>query len=298
MRLTGICALVALVWLAAGTGAGLWAQAELFSPGLSVGTTGDATSAIIAKKAMFGDAILLHGILLQISLPLAACFALGHALLGAQRRWLAASLAAVIALALSAIVPGVLFVYLRQFTVGVAIGASPILIAVSLIGVVAAGMSASGGRIAVVMGGLAGALPLAIAGVMQAIIANARIEHALQDTYFNLARDHAAGLSLAFWSFAVLMAWAGRDRPARLIWLALPILAVALVSGVCLVLAEARLGLLGMPRRYIDYADFFFPLQRLASWAGFGLAFSFAAGAGLLLFLKFGPRPQASDAFS
>ncbi|MEZ6010686.1 MAG: hypothetical protein R3C08_02285 [Hyphomonas sp.] len=294
MRLTNICALFALVWLVAGTATGVWLQAELFVPGVR----GD----IAAKKALFDAAIPVHGALLQVSLPLAAGCATGLALLGERRRWLLSSVGASLVLAVSAIVPAVLVAVLAQasqFTLGVSFSSQPaIMILAGLVGLVAAISAEPKMRTPTILLGLAGLLPLALAGMMELVIANAGVDNVMHETYFLLAQDHAYGLALFFWSFAVLLAWAGTGEPAAHIWPAVLTQVIALVSGVMLVSAEIRLGLLGMPRHYIDYADGFLPLQRQASWAGFVLAFAIAAGAVFLAILKFRPKLQVFDAFN
>lgn len=299
MRLTNICALVALVWLAAGTAAGLLAQAELFSPGLSMGTASDA--AVIAQKSRFIAAILFHGCLLQVSLPLAAGLAMGLALLGEHRHWFALSVAAALVLVISAAVPAVMATVLMQagrYTLGVSFSGSPVIVlAAGLAGLAVAGLAVPEARIQIFPLGIMGTLPLGIAGLMEVIIANAGGDGAVDETYFKLAQDHACGLTLLIWSFAVMLAWAGRGKPAGRALPALAIAFLALLAGAYLVFAEARLGLSGMPRHYIDYSDGFFPLQRFASWAGFALAFSVAAGAGFLAFLKFRPTRQVPSAF-
>lgn len=293
MRLANICALGALVWAVAGLAAGLWVQAELFTPGVQ----GD----LAAKKALFDAAIPFHGSLLQVSLPLAGGTALGLALLGERRKWLAVSAASIVVLMISAIFPvmlGAVLVMARRYTLGVDFDSNPaISVATAFAGLAAAGMAVPEARMSTVLAGLAGALPLALAGLLEVILANAGADAAVHETYFLLARDHAYGLVLIFWTFAVLLAWAGKGQPAGRFLPAATVVLVALVAGGGLVLAEVRLGLLGMPRHYIDYAEDFFPLHRLAGWCGFALAFSMAAGAGFLVFLKFRPRLSAPDTF-
>lgn len=298
MKVSDICAAVALLWLVAGVAAGIFAQAELFSPGIS--GAGSDVAAIVAKKSQFNTAILLHGCLMQVSLPLAACAAVGMALLGERRRMRILSICAVVMLVVSAAIPAVLVAALLgagEYTLGVSFHLdSSNSVAAGFMGFILAVAAVPESRLQTLLLGAAGLVPLAAAGVM-GIVLSSTGGGGLADTYYYLARDHAFGLCLALWTLAVLLAWAGPARTAWPRWLASAITGTALLAGLFLVMTEARLGLQGMPRHYIDYADGFFPMHRAASWAGFVLAASMIAGAGLVLFLRL-CGAKVSDAFS
>jgi heme/copper-type cytochrome/quinol oxidase subunit 1 len=119
-----------------------------------------------------------------------------------------------------------------------------------------------------------------LAGALLA--ANAGVDRALHNTYFELANEHM--LSAVATTLAVLFGWHvlfrdihGRDcQPSRA-------LAQLFCVALTLILAIGPwypLGLAGMPRGYHDYPDAFAPLNRIAS-IGTYLAVLAVFGAGL-----------------
>lgn len=135
------------------------------------------------------------------------------------------------------------------------------------------------------------ALFLAVmAGAMRQMRSSAGIDTVLSDTYFTVAIWHAAGGALVLLALGLLSAVARRAGKHLLGWLSAILAGVTTLAWAGMVISQAQLGLVGMPRLYADYPELFSPLQARA-----GLCAVLAVLLGLIAVVRLAvarPRPR------
>lgn len=140
--------------------------------------------------------------------------------------------------------------------------------------------------------GAAAFLPLFIGLVIQLMLSHAGADAYLHDTVYKTANRHAYGVAGLCFALGGLSAWQkmkGKSVPFKI---AIPTATLISLSAVLLIIAQAGLGLSGMPRRYIDYPQEFAQSQFFVSLA----AIICLSLAGLYLVLLW-RRPDERAAF-
>jgi heme/copper-type cytochrome/quinol oxidase subunit 1 len=282
VRLSTICVATLGVVFLAGLAPALFAQAELAQPGLQVVGPGGEHN--------YNVAITLHTVIFAGLMPLTG-IALAFSVIAEARRSPVARAAAILALVAApllalALAAGVFeenpspvpwlasvdvpnMLMLAQAAAG--------LVALVLIAVLVPRYRTP----AIIFTALSG-IALLQSGIMHVVLANSGIDHALHDTYYVLAANHAAGVAVALNILGALttwsMRWEGQKRTAFSLVAGLAVWGPGLLA----VLEAARIGLMGMPLRYVDYPDAFAPAQ--GAFAFWSMSFAAAMAAALIWF--------------
>jgi hypothetical protein len=267
-----VCALGAV--FVAGLLPGLFAQAEIAEPGLQIVGDGGERS--------FDLAVMVHTLVYGGMMPLAG-IALALAVIAEVRNLRIARIASILALAAAALLPVALSVMTSQRFAMPAPGLryfvyapDMLMLAQAALGLAVAILLAVFARqrraAAIIFASLSG-VAILLAADLEFILIHAGDQTALHDTYFNTAAHHAAGVAIALNILGALTVWSIRWEGHRRTWFSLGAGIATLAAGITAASAAAGLGLMGMPRRYVDYASAFGQNQAIfALWS-----FAFAA---------------------
>ena len=113
--------------------------------------------------------------------------------------------------------------------------------------------------------GAAAVLPLLIGLVLQLMLSTAVAGSFLHDSVYATANWHAfgvVGLSIALGGISAWQKMKGKSVPLKI---TIPIAILVSLSTIIFIIAQARLGVYGMPRRYVDYPEAFAQLQFVVS---------------------------------
>jgi len=241
---------------------GLYAQAELAQPGLQV----------VGRESDYNLAISFHILALAGLMPLIG-IALALAVIAEVRESRIAQFGAIVALAaalLAAIALVVISAPRNDFPVLSDVSPGLSLLSVYMpdllmlaqaalgVGVLAVlAVFGRGRRRAVVVFAALSAIAILLAVSLELTLLNSGIDHALHDTFFNVAANHMAGVAIALNIFGALAAWSIRWEGMKRLWFSLATGIAVLVTGTFYVAAATGLGLMGMPRKYVDYTPAF-----------------------------------------
>ncbi|MEM1150988.1 MAG: hypothetical protein AAGI03_10565 [Pseudomonadota bacterium] len=252
---------IALVWAFISLVAGLVMQVELFSPGLQVYVSGG-----IPAPEMHGDFWSIHSVVAVSALPVTALGAVGCLHLAGFRSPASAiakseRVAAGVLLLLGAIfVASSLVLHPR----GLAVDLTLLGVLAVAVSILAASMAcfrdASSRRAAAPW--LVFALFLSfLTGFMRTTLDGEGVDTALTDTQFAVATWHAGGGALALLMLGLLSAVAQRAGRVLNGWLSAAQAGAITLTWTGMVISQAQLGLMGMPRLYADYPEAFSALQ-------------------------------------
>jgi len=290
MRLSTFCVVVVGLAFVAGLAPALLAQVELAEPGIQIIPEDD--------PGLYNLAVIVHAASLVLALPLAAlglCLALvaekrsiGIPRYIAVAALVAAPVGAIAMIAASATQNWDLYATLKE--------QEPMLAVVLLAGVVTLFLSKPAGRLPMIILAACSGVALAFGGYSEVILANSGVDNALHDTYFLVASDHAFGLSIALGALAALVGWVAGSNGRGMIVLSAIAGAALLFTGYQMIAIAQQLGLMGMPRRYVDYATPFADgHMQLSIWSFAFAAILIATLAGLAIFRLRWPTPNAAD---
>ena len=291
MRISTLGLIAVVATLVAGIIPGLVAQAELAAPGIQIVPPED--------PGVYNLMTTLHGAGWSQALPLAA-IALALAQVSEARQQPIVRFIAMLAMAACPIVFAVMTYAGLSGSWALYDGLRnglPIVATLLLLANVALAFAQPQTRAAVVILTALSALAAGFGGVILLILSNVP-DSTLHDTYMALAADHGFGVSVILGSLAGVSAWIAQSRGIRT---TLVSLASGLMIGVTGYIAAANTsaaGIMGMPRRYVDYPTAFAERIGAASFWSFALAAAAIAGfVWLLLNLHRKPAPGPDEAF-
>lgn len=257
----GVCVLVGFV-------PGLIAQLELAEPGQQIIPIDD--------PGLYNLAATLHGAAFGGAMPLAA-IALSLALVAEERGLRVLRIVALLALIASPVAFGAVTVSALTAEWSVSEGIRELIPLAALV-LLAANWTLvatvpSARAPAAVLGSLS-LLALAGGTFIYMTLRNSGIDFALHDTHMMVAADHAFGVSILLGLLAAIVAWVIlATRREQTVFGVIAGL-VTIVTGFCFVSPSYGLGLMGMPRRYVDYPTPFAD----AHWAATIWALALSAG--------------------
>lgn len=297
LRLSTVCVWAIGAVFVAGLAPALFAQAELAEPGLQVVAPDEAAS--------YNDAVSLHGLAFAGMLPL-CCIALALAVIAEakpSRIWQMASVAALLAAPV--------------FTLGMAMNAfgefaTPFLAPpafygavdgvllpqaiAGLIVLVCVAVLVPRVRRAVVVLAIGSAMAVVLAVNHSLVLLRAASDGVLHDTYFVMAADHMAGVAVMLNILGGLAAWSIRWEGASRFWFGITAGAAVLFVACAVDAVATQLGLMGMPRRYMDYPEAFAGLQMALALLSFALvAVLIAVVVWLAIIMRFAKRPPGVE---
>jgi hypothetical protein len=267
MPLTRPVFITAGLWLVLGLGAGVLAQAELWAPGF----TAQTDAGVQAAKMNFNIFADAHRCLFAYSLPIIVVIGLPLALaleyaLPQQNR---ISLAIMLAICIASAVPLMLGAHFAALNDDIFIHTALLTSIVSATALFAVHPARNWSGLILIVSAI---LPMLMYIIYRRVQAHVGIDHALHDTYYDLARLHIAGVAITLLSFSILTIWAKSRRAVLNPMITLVIAVPLLASGVALAFVQSALGLNGMPLKYADYPNAFAEGQRNASTLSFILA--------------------------
>lgn len=268
MRLSTVCIVALGAVFLAGLLPSLFAQAELAGPGLQVVGVGGERN--------YNIAVAIHTLIFAGLLPLSG-IALALAVIGEARDSGIAKIAAIGALAAApllalALVAGVFQTFPLPGPWWLSLAPPDMLVLLqAVVGLVSLVLVAAlvplGRSTAIVFAALSG-IAILLGASMQLVLANAGLDHALLDTYYVLGANHEAGVSITLNILGSLTVWSIRWEGLKRTWFSLAAGGAILATGTLAALAAGGLGLMGMPRRYVDYPSAFGAQQGvLALWS-------------------------------
>lgn len=255
---------VALVWAFVMLVAGLVMQAELFVPGLQVYLSGGEPA-----PELHWEFWAIHGVVAVSALPVTALGAVGCLHLASFRApnspiAIGERVAAGALLLLGAIfVASALILRQRGYSMDLSL-LGILAVAVSVIAASLACFRDQPSRRAAAPWLVFALFLAAMAGFMRLALDNAGIDHVLHDTQYTVAAWHAGGGALALLMLGLLSAVARRAGKDMLGWLSVVIAGLVTLAWAGMVISQAQLGLMGMPRLHADYPEAFSVLQARA----------------------------------
>ena len=291
---------IALVWLFVALAAGLVMQAELIAPGLQIYLY-NGQSAPELHNEFWG----VHGAIAISAFPVTALGAVGCLHLASFREPSSPIGMGETAAAGALILLGGLFVASAIFQRD-SLGFVPVRL--STLGLAGVGVSVIAASLAcsrdqpsrrAAAPWLVFALVLAtIAAYLRMVLNTVGTDYILHDTHYTVAAWHAGGGALALLMMGLWSAVARRAGKHMLGWLSAVLAGTIALAWTGVVIGQAQLGLMGMPRLYSDYADVFSALQaRSGICAGLAVALWALALVRLGLARKTLPREGPASAF-
>ena len=275
MRLTTACFWLGGMYLVLGIVPAALMQVELFAAGNVLPSDFQATLFSIGQK--------LHRSALLFGAPMALVSGLGMAIFAEARGQVGGVVLGWIALVVSVflVILGTLNTpsgTIEQVFFGrLSDGAAAIVVSLAGVGVCLTIYADRTARVSRLAYAMLGALMLVGAIGLSRLVG--RDGHALLgETYLVIAAQHALGVALVLWAFAVMTAWAARKGQAPETWVSV-VLAIGLFgAGAQMVRWTMGLGLAGFPYGMTDYPSSFEPAQRqIGLWAFVFLTFLVAA---------------------
>lgn len=251
MRLSTLSMFAMGGWVLAGLLPGLYAQWELAQPGLQVIPLDD--------PGLYNLSATLHGAAFALALPLAA-IALALALVSEARGLRVVHVVAIVALIASPFAFGAMTAsaLMMAWDVSESLRQMMPLAAIVLLAAnitLAISVKAVGTPVGILVG--LSMLPLAGGSYIQLILQSAGIDNVLHDTHALVAADHAYGVSILLGALAGIVAWFVRAKRLEKTMFSVVAGLAIIASGFGFVRASYALGLMGMPRRYVDYPEAF-----------------------------------------
>ncbi|WP_018148622.1 hypothetical protein [Henriciella marina] len=261
-------------------------QYELLRPGIDLGEPRRAMDMYENVRGLHADFARL---ILSGAFVLAAVFSIGRAIL--KDRKIAIPVAACFVVSTVLGIFGLMHlarVSVRPIPVGVILSILLLITAISLIA------AARHRRLELCVLTFPALMTTLWGSLIFFVESHAGVDGVLLDTWYVTARAHAFGLSMILSGLAILAAGAAIAGRVHSITVNLGLTVAICVSGVWMVTRQLGLGLNGMPRRYIDYADIFSDGHYSAGLAGFILLLLAIGSA--VRFLFFGRKPPTAEA--
>lgn len=253
-----------LFWLILGLGAGLYAQAELYAPGL-----GDGTNFISQPNlAAYNFATNVHRLALSLSFPFIAL--LGLPLTLSLQQYSAPNsrkpiiiITAICALSFAPFVLSDSLITRHLDTILQTYLVASIILTTLLI---ALHKSRSWSAIVLLISVI---IPLTFYAVYWRVLNIYSDTSFFTDTYYALALRHSLGIVFILLALANLTVWMNSLAAKLNVFITFILIAPIVASGVAFARQQAILGLQGMPRGYADYPYAFADAQQNASTLAF-----------------------------
>lgn len=267
---------IALIWLFVALVAGLVMQAELFAPGQQVYLSGGEPAPQLHLEFW-----AIHSVVAVSALPVTGLGAVGCLHLASFRSKsspiaIGERVAAGALLLLAAIfIASALLMRQRGFAVDLsAVGIAAV--GVSIIAASLACFRDQPSRRAAAPWLVFALFLAAIAAYLRLVLGEVGPDYVLHDTYYTVAAWHAGGGALAHLMLGLWSAVARKAGKEMLGWLSAVLAGAITLAWTVMIILQAQLGLMGMPRLYADYPEAFSALQARAGMSAAIAVFLFA----------------------